>query len=90
MTPADDDGPSQEDLRRFGGEHAYCPDCGAQVWDQADVCPKCYAYLGGDTARRRSTSKREWRKLVLVILLVALLISFAGASFYLRMFFGGR
>jgi len=47
-----DEHPSSEDLERFGGDTALCPECGAEVWDEADVCPKCFAYLGGDTFRR--------------------------------------
>lgn len=84
MSPVRDEGPSPEDLRRFGGETAFCPDCGAQIWDQADVCPRCYAYLGGETARHRSRAHRErrhrWRKLVMAIVLVAMLLSLAGFS----------
>lgn len=89
-----DEGPSPEDLRRFGGDTAYCPDCGARVWDQADVCPKCYAYLGGDTARRRTAgggaARVRWRSLVIILLLAAMLFSLAGFSGLFRILFGGR
>ncbi|MDZ4753996.1 MAG: hypothetical protein SGJ11_05815 [Phycisphaerae bacterium] len=72
-----DEGPSDEDLRRFGGESAYCPDCGANVWDQTDVCPKCYAYLGGDTARAPGAARRQrrerWRAIVVVLLIIGFL-----------------
>ena len=83
-----DEGPSPEDLRRFGGETAFCPDCGARVWDQADVCPSCYAYLGGETARRRkATSLMRWKKAILASVLIAMLLSLAGFSGLLRVLF---
>lgn len=46
--PADDweegldpDGPSPEDLDRFGDEFQTCPNCGASVYDQAELCARC-------------------------------------------------
>ena len=65
-----DSGPGPEDLRRFGGETAYCADCGEEIWDQAEVCPACGAYLGGSTSSR-SPHRQEFRKRALI--LVALL-----------------
>lgn len=78
-----DEGPSAEDLDRFGSEDAYCPDCGAKIWDQADVCPSCYAYLGGDTSRHRPFErwwKRRWTILV-VATLVGVLVGLAALLF---------
>jgi hypothetical protein len=73
-----EEGPSDEDLDRFGEDapaaDARCPDCGAAVWSEADVCPKCYAYLGGDAPRaRRGFFVRHWRAVVIIALLVATL-----------------
>ena len=71
-----DEGPSTQDIERFSHEHAYCPDCGAEIWDQADVCPKCFTYLGGDTRSRRPMDawlRRRWTLLVIIAMLIAML-----------------
>jgi hypothetical protein len=73
-----DEGPSDEDLDRFGEDSpvadARCPDCGAAVWSEADVCPKCYAFLDGDAPRpTRGFFARRWRTLVVVLLILAML-----------------
>jgi len=68
-----DEGPSPEDLARFSDESGHCPFCGAEVWDQADVCPKCRNYIGGDTLSTHPTER--WfrgKSQVLVILAVLL------------------
>jgi len=53
----DDEGPSEDDLARFSDGDAYCPDCGSEVHDTAEVCPRCYAYLGGDVSRFRPVER---------------------------------
>ena len=71
-----DEGPSPEDLERFDGETAYCPECGAQIWDQADVCPKCFSYLAGETSSRpplETWFRRLWLLLVVIVLVIAML-----------------
>lgn len=42
----DPDGPSARDLERFGGETVECPNCKAEVWDQAESCHRCGEWLG--------------------------------------------
>jgi len=38
------------------------------------VCPKCYAFLGGDAPRpARGFFTRRWRTLVVVLLILAML-----------------
>lgn len=37
----DPEGPSAEDLDRFGDEFRTCPRCGEQIYDQAEICPHC-------------------------------------------------
>ncbi len=72
-----DEGPSSADIERFDRVEAYCPDCGAEIWDQADVCPKCYAYLGGETSRHKPVDlwlRQRWTMFVVIILLLAMLI----------------
>jgi hypothetical protein len=73
-----DEDPSPEDIERFSDATAYCPDCGAEVWDQADVCPKCFAYLGGDTATRSPMQewfRRRWILLVIIVLIILMVTS---------------
>lgn len=37
----DPEGPSAEDLDRFGDEFIACPHCGRQTYDQVELCPYC-------------------------------------------------
>ena len=67
-----DSGPSPEDLRRFGGETACCPQCGGEVWDQAEVCPACGAYLAGAPISRPPRRQAFRRKLLILAALLAL------------------
>jgi hypothetical protein len=76
--------PSDEDIERLDHESAYCPDCGAEVWDSVEVCPKCYAYLGGHTSHRPKI--QNWMNsksltVIIVLLIVAMLI---GGLFWFR------
>ena len=73
-----DEGPSSDDLDRFGDESptadARCPDCGAEVWSEADVCPKCFAFLGGDLRPAGGGPfAGRWRTVVVWALIVATL-----------------
>ncbi len=41
-----DEGPSDEDVDRYGGDSADeetrpCPGCGHEVWESAENCPQC-------------------------------------------------
>ncbi len=78
---AEHEGPSADDLRRFAAGEAYCPDCGAEIHDQAEVCPKCYAYLGGDTSRFRPV-ERDLRGRFIAITVVVLILVLLGWGFW--------
>jgi hypothetical protein len=68
----DDDGPSAEDLDRFGDEFISCPNCGRAIYDQAEVCPYC-----GQAVVDPAFRPALWVVLVgalLVIVLVVLLL----------------
>lgn len=73
-----DEGPSEEDLRRFGSETAHCPDCGAEVWDSAEVCPKCFAYLGGNTSSKSAAQSWFDRKIFVLIIILLIIGMFIG------------
>ncbi len=72
-----DEGPSLEDLNRFGSDEAHCPDCGEEIYDQAEFCPKCRAYLAGNTSSRppiESEFRGRWIVLVAIIVLIAFIL----------------
>ncbi|MHC4220377.1 MAG: zinc-ribbon domain-containing protein [Planctomycetota bacterium] len=71
-----DDDPGPEDLERFGHETAWCPECGAEIWDQAEFCPACGGQVGGRTLSRPPVDTwlgRRWWILVVVVVLAAFL-----------------
>jgi uncharacterized membrane protein YvbJ len=72
-----DEGPSPEDIDRFGGEDqdAWCPNCGTQVWDDAEFCPSCGDQIGGQTQSRRP-AERELRQRWIVVVAILVLIGF--------------
>ena len=73
-----DSGPGPEDLRRFAGKTAFCPDCGGEVWDQAEVCPACGAYLAGSPSSRpphRQVFRQRLLILAALLALVALILA---------------
>ncbi len=74
-----DSGPGPEDLRRFAGETAYCPGCGGEIWDQAEVCPACGAYLGGSTSSR-PPGRQAFRKRLLILAALLALVALILAS----------
>lgn len=43
-----DEGPSEDDLQRFGGEMRPCPACRAEMYDDSEWCPKCGHVLGSE------------------------------------------
>ena len=62
MTSVRDLGPSPEDLERFGDQHqhGWCPQCGAEVWDDAEFCPECGDQIGSfqsDAATRARSGR---------------------------------
>lgn len=71
-----DEGPSPEDIERFSEETGFCPDCGAEIWDQAEVCPECHAYISGG-AGHRSPGEEWFRRKWIGLVIIAVLIAFA-------------
>jgi len=60
----------------------YCPDCGAEIYDAADICPKCFAWIDGETSRhspRRRRAADRWTRLVVWALISAIA---AGLGFF--------
>lgn len=74
-----DEGPSPEDIERFSREHAWCPECGEEIWDQAEFCPACGQYLAGKVASRspdEGKMRSKWIIVVAIIVLIAFLLTF--------------
>ena len=83
MARVRDEGPSDEDIRRFGheadpdGANVFCPDCGAGMHVDAEICPKCCCFTAGDTLRRHPRQERRRRTIILTViglLVLALLL----------------
>jgi|GEM_PF-1052823 len=69
----DPEGPSADDLDRFGSEFITCPNCHAEIYDQAPQCPHCRHSIGTPVGMRR------WKgTLLIVILLVIALFGLTG------------
>lgn len=45
--PEIDEGPDEADLERFGGVTRACPNCKAELYDDAEVCWRCGHAFGG-------------------------------------------
>ncbi len=69
--PGDDEGPSQADLEKFSGVTRPCPECGAELYDDVELCWKCGHALGSEPAR-----PPWWIIAVAIALLVALILYF--------------
>ena len=72
-----DDGPSDEDVERFSAPVVRkCQECGADVAEESDICPKCRAYqLDEDEPRKRPNQPTLNFALVVAVVLVALALS---------------
>jgi hypothetical protein len=68
----DDDGPTAEDLERFGGETRTCPECKKEVFDDTAVCYHCgHAFMG--TAHGAPGKSKTWI-IVIVVLLIGIFV----------------
>lgn len=74
----------EADQKRFGSNIAYCPECGAEVLDDADLCPKCFTWIDGATHSRPSRLKRSFRAVVVTLLIAAAVIGCFGCWLVLR------
>ncbi|MEM7622055.1 MAG: hypothetical protein AAF235_02510 [Planctomycetota bacterium] len=63
----DPEGPSPDDLERFGDELDACPSCGRDIYDQVEMCPFC------GSAIERTPSKSAPAVVVIAIVLVVML-----------------
>jgi hypothetical protein len=71
----DPEGPSREDLARFGSDTEPCPKCRAEIHSESVRCPRCGEWLDedplhGDLAR----SVRGRGTVLIVVMLVGMLL----------------
>lgn len=71
----DREGLSEEDLCRFGGDEAECPHCGAEMYADATLCPRCGMAVG-------DPPRRGGKRIVLMLIGVIALITFLGVSWW--------
>ena len=64
----DPDGPSADDLDRFGDEMMRCSSSGREVYDQAEICPIC----GGPVHGASKTPRWTIGIVVLLVVVIAL------------------
>lgn len=62
----DDEGPSAEDLDRFGDEFVSCPNCGKAIYDQSEICPYC-----GNAVTAEESGSKLWVVVVAALVVVA-------------------
>lgn len=67
----DPEGPSADDLARFGDEFITCPSCKHSMYDQAELCPHCGHAMESPPAR-----VPIWVMITAVAMLGLLLLAF--------------
>ena len=69
-----DEDPSPEDIERFGDDRdtGYCPSCGAEIWDEAELCPKCGQFITAPSHRRPHERRRRTTLIVIVVVVMLL------------------
>lgn len=65
----DPEGPSVEDLHRFGDEFTRCASCGYDFYDQSSVCPNC-----GHLVQQADKPISRWVLLASAFIVILLLI----------------
>ena len=74
----------EADQKRFSSDVAYCPECGAEIIDDADICPKCFTWIDGTTHSKPSKLKRSLHTVVVVLLIVAAVVGCIGIALTTR------
>lgn len=64
----DHEGPSEEDMCRFGSDAARCESCKAEIYDEATICPACGHAQGAGGA-----GTKRWVLVVALITFIAVL-----------------
>jgi len=80
-----DEGPSEQDRARFADAAGYCPSCGREVYDDADLCPGCGSWITGEVASEPPLN-RELQGRFRTIVVVAVLLGFVAVVLGVRIF----
>ena len=72
----DPEGPSAEDIERFGDSYRTCPACKSEVWDQNPACHVCGHDFDGEAHKTPA-----WKMAVVVVVLLAFLLLLFGGIF---------
>ena len=83
-TDHDETDHDEADQKRFSSDVAYCPECGAEIVDDADICPKCFTWIDGTTHSKPSKLKRSLHTFVVVLLIVAAVVGCIGIALTTR------
>ena len=82
----EEDEHARADRARFSSQTAYCPECGAEIYDSADVCTKCFTWIDGATTGRRTARRARSRvRRAVTWILIAALLAGAGAFWLVRL-----
>lgn len=65
----DDEGPSEADIERFGDATRQCPECGREVYDEAEICPHC-----GHAFSREARRAPVWVVVTAVVVVAAFVL----------------
>lgn len=68
--PEVDEGPSDEDIERFGGVTQRCPECETELYDDVTVCWNC----GHVLSSTRQPSASRWVTVIVVLIIIAIFI----------------
>ncbi len=68
---------TESESESMGTLSTACPDCGAPLHDNADICPKCGMWVDGESVRvgtRRTRTMRQVSVIVVALLILALVL----------------
>lgn len=60
----------------------FCPECGAEIYDAADICPKCFAWIDGDTTRHHPRRRRAAQRWTLIVVWTVIGAIATGLGFF--------
>lgn len=83
-----DDEPDESEFAADDDEQtAYCPECGAEIHDSADICTKCFTWIDGATRRPPGAERARARRNALIAwLLIGSILAGTGLLLLLARF----
>ncbi len=70
--------PTEEDVERFSSPCVgRCPECGQQVIEDVDICPRCHAFLW-DGVQMKQNSKMHRMRGIFILLTIVLILTLSG------------